>query len=303
MEEREMFATEPRQTPPPPPARPHAAKQTGLSWRGMFFTGLLLWIASIVVTALTSNTNLIPTVVLLGSFLVPATGVVWYVDHYHSPELTGGLVARAFIVGGVLGVMAASILESLLIRPGMAMFFGVGLIEEGVKLLALMFISRGMTTRTIRDGIVLGAAVGSGFAALESSGYAFNALLVIQSGEPIGLSLSDLVLTELLRGILAPLGHGLWTGILGGVLFAEKPHGGWLPTPRLLGVYLFVSFLHGLFDSSSGIASILGGASGLSGVLIGVGVILIISVVALVILVRVWHSDVAVSAPPEAAYS
>jgi RsiW-degrading membrane proteinase PrsW (M82 family) len=303
MEEREMFATEPHQTPSPPRTRPRAATQTGLSWRGMFFTGLLLWIASIAVTALTNNTNLIPTVVLLGSFLVPATAVVWYVDHYHSPELTGGLVARAFIVGGVLGVMAASILETLLIRPGMAMFFGVGLIEEGVKLLALMFIARGMTRRTIRDGIVLGAAVGFGFAALESSGYAFNALLVIQSGEPIRLSLSDLVLTELLRGILAPLGHGLWTGILGGVLFAEKPHGGWLPTPRLLGVYLFVSLLHGLFDSSSGIASILGSPSGLEGVLIGVGVILVISVLALIVLVRVWHSDRAVNPPPKPAYS
>jgi RsiW-degrading membrane proteinase PrsW (M82 family) len=304
MEEREMFATEQNPAPPPPrPPRPHAAVQTGLSWRGIFFTGLLLWVASIVVTALTSNTNLIPTVVLLGSFLVPATAVVWYVDHYHSPELTGGLVVRAFIVGGVLGVMAASILESLLIRPGMAMFFGVGLIEEGVKLLALMFIARGMTTRTIRDGIVLGAAVGFGFAALESSGYAFNALLVVQNGEPIGLSLSDLVVSEFLRGILAPLGHGLWTGILGGVLFAEKPHGGWLPTPRLLGVYLFVSILHGLFDSASGIAVALGNVSGLEPTLIGVGLILVISIVAIVVLVRVWHSDQAVAAPAGAAYS
>src|SRR6516164_9823122 len=108
-----------------------------LSWRGMFLTGLVLWVASVAVTALTSNTNVIPTVVLLGSFLVPTTGVVWYVDHYQSRELTGSLVVRAFIVGGVLGVMAASVLESLLIQPGMGMFFAVGLIEEGVKLLAL----------------------------------------------------------------------------------------------------------------------------------------------------------------------
>lgn len=298
-----MFATEQNLTPPAPrPQRPHAAAQTGLSWRGMFFTGLLLWIASIVVTALTRNINLIPTVVLLGSFLVPATAVVWYVDHYHSPELTGGLVVRAFIVGGVLGVMAASILESLLIRPGMAMFFGVGLIEEGVKLLALMFIARGLTTRTVRDGIVLGASVGFGFAALESSGYAFNALLVIQNGQPIALSLSDLVISEFLRGLLSPLGHGLWTGILGGVLFAEKPHGGWLPTRRLLGVYLFVSFLHGVFDSSSGIAGALGALSGIEPTLVGVALILVISVVAFVVLVRMWHSDRAV-AGAETAYS
>jgi RsiW-degrading membrane proteinase PrsW (M82 family) len=187
-----------------------------MSWRGIFFTGLLLWIASVAATALTSNTNLIPTVILLGSFLVPTTAVIWYVDHYDSPELTGALVVRAFVFGGVLGVIAAAIVESVLIpSAGWATFFVVGLIEEGAKLLALMFIARGLGTRTIRDGIVLGAAVGFGFAALESSGYAFNALLVVENGQPVGLSLSDLVFAELLRGVLAPLGHGLWTGLLG----------------------------------------------------------------------------------------
>jgi RsiW-degrading membrane proteinase PrsW (M82 family) len=270
-------------------ATPTAIASSTLSWRGIFFTGLLLWIASVIVTALTSNTNMIPTVVLLGSFLVPTTAVVWYVDHYHSPELTGALVVRAFIVGGVMGVLAASILESLLIRPGLAMFFGVGLIEEGAKLLALMFVARNLTTRTIRDGIVLGAAVGFGFAALESSGYAFNALLVVKDGAPIGLSLPDLVLSELLRGLLSPLGHGLWTGVLGGILFAEMPHGGWRPTLRLLGAYLLVAVLHGLFDSATGIAIAVASISGVAPILVGVGVIVVISLVALVLLVALWR--------------
>jgi RsiW-degrading membrane proteinase PrsW (M82 family) len=264
-----------------------------LSWRGIFLTGFLLWIGSVAVTALTSNSNVIPTVVLLGSFLVPTTGVIWYVDHYQSPELTGSLVARAFVVGGVLGVMAAAILESVFVRPGMAMYFVVGLIEEGAKLLALMFIARGMATRTIRDGIVLGAAVGFGFAALESSGYAFNALLVVENGQPVGLSLSDLVVTELLRGILAPLGHGLWTGLLGGILFKELPNGGWRPTPGLLGAYLFVSVLHTLFDSVGGIALIVAAITGFAPVFAGLGVIVAISLIAFIALFRLWHSDTA----------
>jgi RsiW-degrading membrane proteinase PrsW (M82 family) len=272
-----------------------------LNWRGILLTGFLLWMVSVAVTALTRNSNVIPTVVLLGSFLVPTTGVIWYVDHYQSPELTGSLVARAFIVGGVLGVMAASILESLFVRSGTAMFFAVGLIEEGVKLLALMFVSRGMARRTIRDGIVLGAAVGFGFAALESSGYAFNALLVIENGRPAGLSLSDLVVTELLRGILAPLGHGLWTGLLGGVLFRELPNGGWRPTPGLLGAYLFVSVLHGLFDSAAGIAVSLAAITGLAPIPIGVGVIAAISLVAFLSLFRLWHSDAAKAGAAEHA--
>jgi RsiW-degrading membrane proteinase PrsW (M82 family) len=272
----------------------------GLSWRGMFFTGLLLWIASVAATALTSNTNLIPTVILLGSFLVPTTAVIWYVDHYHSPELSGALVVRAFIFGGVLGVIAAALVESILIpSAGWTMFFAVGLIEEGAKLLALMIIARGLGTRTIRDGIVLGAAVGFGFAALESSGYAFNALVVIENGRPVGLSLSDLVFAELLRGVLSPLGHGLWTGVLGGVLFAELPHGGWRPTPRLIVAYLFVSVLHGLFDSTAGIAEAIASISGAPPILVGIGVIFVVSVAALVVLVRLWRSERAPRPSPQ----
>jgi protease PrsW len=267
------------------------AAGTGLSWRGVFLTGLLLWVGSVAVTALTQNPNMIPTVVLLGSFLVPTTAVVWYVDHYHSPELTGRLVARAFIVGGVLGVLAASLLETWLIRPGWAMFFGVGLIEEGVKLLALVLVARTVTTRTVRDGIVLGAAVGFGFAALESSGYALNALVVIQNGQPVGLSLANLVTTEVVRALLAPLGHGLWTGILGGVLFAATPRGGWHPTRGLLGAYLLVSVLHGLFDSMGGIAALVSSASGVPPSAIGLGVLVLISLVAFDVWLRLWRSE------------
>ena len=76
-----------------------------MGWRTVFFTGLVLWLGSVVVTALTENLNMIPTVVLLGSFLVPASGVVWYLDHYHSPELTPGVVRGAghYAVGNADG--------------------------------------------------------------------------------------------------------------------------------------------------------------------------------------------------------
>jgi RsiW-degrading membrane proteinase PrsW (M82 family) len=240
---------EPEQVPATP-ARPTR------SWRSTFFTGLLLWILSVVVTALTQNLNMIPTVVLLGSFLVPATAVIWYLDHYHSEIVTPALAARAFIVGGTIGVIAASVLEALLLGGGLLLFLGVGLIEEFVKLLGLVLVARGLQRYTVRDGIVLGAAVGFGFAALESSGYAFNALFV-REGHTVALSLGSLVSTELFRGILAPLGHGLWTAYLGGALFAASEHGrlrmGW----NVLGSYLLVAVLHGLWDAMGLIASLM----------------------------------------------
>src|SRR4029077_16001610 len=145
------------------------------SWKQVFITGLVLWFASVIVTALTDNLNMIPTVILLGSFLVPATAVVWYLDHYHSPEMTLVVVFKAFIVGGVLGVLAASLLESWLLSEGVLIYLGGGLIEEAAKILALLFVARHLARYTVRDGIVLGATVGFGFAALESSGYALSA--------------------------------------------------------------------------------------------------------------------------------
>src|SRR5207244_12611304 len=110
----------------------------------------------------------------------------------------------SFLVGGVLGVLAASLLEFLLLSDGLLAYLSVGFIEELAKLVALPVVARGIARHTVRDGIVLGAAVGFGFAALESSGYAFNAVLV-REGAVVRLLLGSLVMPELLRGVLAPI--------------------------------------------------------------------------------------------------
>jgi RsiW-degrading membrane proteinase PrsW (M82 family) len=156
-----------------------------------------------------------------------------------------------------------------------------------------VFIARGLTRRTARDGIVLGATVGLGFAALESSGYALNALVVVQNGHLVGLSLGDLVTTELLRGVLAPLGHGLWTGIVGGALFAATPHRGGLLSRELLSAYLLAALLHGLFDSMAGISTVISALSGLPPTVVGWGGLTLISLVGYFALHQLWRS-----APP-----
>lgn len=218
-------------------------------WLSMFGSGLLLWVLAVVVTYLTGNANLIPTVVLLGSFLVPVSFVAWAFDRRDSGEITAELVFRTFVVGGVLGVLAAAVLEDYFLHPSAGLFLGVGLIEEGVKLVALAIVTRHLTVKSTRDGMILGATVGFGFAAFESAGYAMAAMITQQ-----GLSLSALVSTELLRGIVAPVGHGLWTAILGGVLFSRSTRHHFLVTGRLLAAYLGVSVLHALWDSTHTLA-------------------------------------------------
>lgn len=229
--------------------------QTAHRWRWLqvLVIGTLIWIASIVVTAATRDAILIPTVVLWGSFVVPVTAVIYDFDHEASRTLSPERVFLAFIYGGVLGVLVAAWLEKWLIGSGPLQYLGVGLIEEAAKLLALVVIAWNLPRYTMRDGLVLGAAVGFGFAALESSGYAFVALL----SKPGALSLHNLVYTELLRGVLAPIGHGLWTGILGAVLFRESSGGRLRITLAVVGTYLLVALLHGLWDSMNEIALVL----------------------------------------------
>lgn len=218
-------------------------------WLRLLGGGLLLWVLTVAVTFYTGNVNLLPTLILLGSFLVPVTFVAWAFGRAHARDLDIGQIARAFLIGGVLGVLAASMLEAYFLSPSPFLYVGVGLIEELVKALALVFVSRKVARRTLRNGLVLGAAVGFGFAGFETAGYALTSLLTVH-----GLSLRALIETEILRSVLAPLGHGLWTAILGGVIFAATGNGRWRLTRNVLTAYIGVVILHALWDSMSMIA-------------------------------------------------
>lgn len=233
--------------------------------------GLALWVASVGVAFFTSDVVLLPTIVLLGSFLIPVTAVVWYLDHDPSPALSPGRIVAGFVIASVIGVLAASVVESWMVfGPGPIGMLKVGLIEEFVKEAAVVLVAWGLTSFGTREGIVLGATVGFGFAALESSGYALASLFVVQGGH-LSLSLTSVVLTELVRGVLAPFGHGLWSAILGGVIFGGAGRGRLRIIWSVVAAYVSVSILHAAFDSLGGIAGYV-----------------VISIIGLVPLVYLW---------------
>ena len=90
-------------------------RQTGSWWR-ILLLGLLLFIVSVVVFALTQNPNLFPTVALIGNFLVPVSYVAFFYERRHMSQVNLVSTARAFFYGGVLGVFAAALLEPIFIR-------------------------------------------------------------------------------------------------------------------------------------------------------------------------------------------
>jgi protease PrsW len=237
--------------------RTGAKKLKGQSWAppwwAVLLIGLALWFAAVGSVFLTQDLIVLPTIVLLGSFLVPVTAVVWYLDHDPTLALSPRRIIAAFIIAGVIGMLAASVLEFWFVfGPGLRGNLKVGLIEEFVKGVAILLLALGLRSYSTRDGMVLGATVGFGFAALESSGYALASLFVVQ-GNQLFLSLPSVLLTELARGVLAPFSHGLWSAILGGVIFHAARKGHLRLTWSLLIAFFGVALLHGAFDSIGGI--------------------------------------------------
>lgn len=225
----------------------------GNRWMMVLGVGLFLWLASIAVYLATDNLNQVPTITQLGSYLVPVTYMVWVYENGRHDEITFPLLFKAFIAGGVLGTLASSLLETYLIdTTSWWLYTGVGFIEEGSKIGALMLIARNLRHRSPRDGLILGGAVGFGFAGFESSGYALSAFL--GDGDPDArFNIGAMVETEILRGLLSPLGHGLWTAILGGLLFSAARKSRWKLHREFWLAFVGVSFLHAFWNSMPGI--------------------------------------------------
>jgi protease PrsW len=219
-------------------------------WLRVLLLGMGLFVVTTIVMFVTGNPNLYPTVILIGNFLIPIVFVTLLYDHQQLSALSPATIAQCFALGGVLGVLGASVLEPLLIPmpsnpdQGLALSSAllIGLIEEGCKILAVVFLARRRRHTAEIDGLLLGAAVGMGFAALESTGYAFTVFLA--SRGQVGASIAATVL----RGLVAPFGHGVWTAILSAVLFRQSGLKHFRITVSVILTYLFVALLHGLWD-------------------------------------------------------
>jgi len=221
------------------------------AWRAVFACGLLLWIASTVTLVLTGDEIVLPSVVIFGSFLVPVTAIFWLMDHRHHTALDPRRLLVAFFVAGVLGMLAAAALETWLVPERDLPNLWVGFIEEAVKAIGLVLVARGLPSYAVRDGVLLGVTVGLGFGAFESSGYALT--YGLRGGD---VSVHALISEEMLRAVIAPFCHGVWTGLVGAALFAGARDGRLRLTAGVVVAYVTASLLHALWDGAGTAATV-----------------------------------------------
>ena len=217
------------------------------AWLVVLLVGGLLYYLVLRTLQETQNPNLVPSLILLGAFLIPVTFVTFIYQRVSGRDGSAGttpdVIALSALFGGVIGVVVAGRLEYDTMRDlGTVPMLAVGLIEEAAKLVVPMAILILWRRRRPRNGLLVGVAVGMGFAALETMGYAFVTLL--QSKGSIG-TVEEVLL---LRGVLSPAAHAAWTGLSTAALWQAAGTGrarAWL---GFLLAYLGVAVLHACWD-------------------------------------------------------
>jgi RsiW-degrading membrane proteinase PrsW (M82 family) len=213
--------------------------------------GLILYVVVLRTLVHTQNPNFIPALILLGATVVPLAFLTFAQGRAGRWEVPASVLLVAAFFGGVIGTVVAGTLEYDTLRGlgALPMFF-VALIEESAKLIVpvvLLFTVLARHTRRLpSDGLIIGVASGMGFAALETMGYAFTALLSSKG------NIGDVEQTLFIRGLTSPAGHTAWTGLTAGALWALLASPSGKRVLVFIGTFAGAVLLHTLWDTFSG---------------------------------------------------
>lgn len=168
----------------------------------------------------------------------PSIALVWYFYHKdkYEPE-PRKYVILTFVYGAINSVVIAVFLESLIFHAipstAVAVALIAALIEEPAKAFVIRVPYNAGQMDGIMDGVVYGAAAGLGFAATENLFYGL--------GFGAGITL--------VRALLTPIAHGVWTATVGVGFGLRAEKRSYRALPILLLVAMFLHFIWNLTAS------------------------------------------------------
>ncbi len=176
-------------------------------------------------TYIFGNANTIPGLMVIGSFTVPFSALVFFFETNAPRNISIFDVVKMFFIGGVAALVATLILYSI-IPVGKLNYFNallVGIIEETGKMVIVALFIKSLRSKYVLNGLLIGAAVGAGFAAFESLGYAFNYSLEAFALTKNVTFASDTMLEIIFsRGWQSIGGHVAWAAITGAAIVLAK---------------------------------------------------------------------------------
>ena len=251
--------------PPPPPPTPRLGLRDATRNLGLYNPYLdagksknsigvgLMWLAFAVVGLMVAGLMILNVGIggaIVGGMaaIIPAgfyLALFLWLDRY-DPEPPGRLLF-AFVWGAVIAIFIAYIVNTVfgfIFGGTLAAIVSAPIIEEGAKggcvLIIALFFRKDFDS--IVDGIVYAGVVALGFATVENINYYGGSLI---SGGAGGL-----IRTLILRGVLSPYSHVLFTCMTGvGVGVARETHDKALRIAAPIMGYSIAVFLHAFWNS------------------------------------------------------
>jgi protease PrsW len=233
-------------------------------WR-IFILGLAAYLVVTQVLIATQNLHMVPLELMLASALVPAVFVIFCFEQSAFADMPFAVVSITFMSGAILGLTIAAVVEPLLLPPtiasGSTITFNAALLialcEESAKVVSIVWFLRDRRLRSELDGLILGAAAGMGFAALETAGYGFVAFLTSFTNSlnsnpstiiAIDQGIHQMNHSLILRMALAVFGHGVWTAIVWAAIWRDRRESTFRLTFGVVLAFSIAVMLHALWD-------------------------------------------------------
>ncbi|MFI3244394.1 MAG: PrsW family glutamic-type intramembrane protease [Akkermansia sp.] len=195
-------------------------------WRStLFIVGLIIFVLLFMISEFWArealhNVKLFLGAVVVGSIAVPLGLISFFAEMNLWRNISWLRICSLSALGGLLALILSLILFFFNINDSI---FNAGFIEEPAKIIAVLLIAghRGRNGY-ILNGMLLGAAVGAGFAIFESLGYAYESLFVQTGNNTITIDHQNALSVMAARSIFClTAGHITWTSITCAALWAS----------------------------------------------------------------------------------
>jgi Predicted membrane protein len=185
-------------------------------WRVLFF-GLIITGAFVFAYEEYKHPFMLPGIMILGAFAIPLAVLLFFYEMNVLRNVSFYKTLSCVITGGIISLIITTIIYNTSGGDGLDFFLGpmsAGIIEEAAKfIVAIIVVFTISGTKWTLQGMLVGAAIGVGFAGFETAEYGFYDLYKF--------GLDEFYDTMMTRGIFSPFCHVVWTALSAGALYGE----------------------------------------------------------------------------------